>query len=384
MKKLICQRALLCLIACFSLLTGCDRQSNDTDYHATLPSQKSASSGSKHVAVMFPKNTQIGKSLVDAAQLALMKSPNPQTHLHFYDTGTSVEGAQKAAHMALKDGCTLSVGPLYRTQTKAIAPITHGKIQSILSLSNDQTLAGMGIYVTGQDHHQSMGQLVAYAAAQSKQKFGILSTNTPYSRLITKAFKQAVQSQGLHITRHTTYTQDYASMQKSVKNFLDTTRKKDEAYLELENLDAILIADSNKRSAMIAALLAFEGVNLNQIRLLGTPHWRPENLHQEPALHGAWFPATQYNRFKQDFITTFGYKPPRIAGLAFDAVAVLSQVSAGSTHQSALTNPAGFWGVTGLFRFKPNGYVERSYPIAAITKTAQIRVLKPVGRHFND
>ena len=73
------------------------------------------------------------------------------------------------------------------------------------------------------------------------------------------------------------------------------------------------------------------------------------------------------------FQTTYNYKPPRIASLAYDSVALAASVSRGAAanlnpfNRDVLLQPNGFIGIDGGFRFLPNGLSERNLAVIALS-----------------
>ena len=60
----------------------------------------------------------------------------------------------------------------------------------------------------------------------------------------------------------------------------------------------------------------------------------------------------------------YGAKPPRIASLAYDAVAfAVNLQKTGDVSEVGIASPTGFQGSNGLFRFRENGLIERGLAI---------------------
>ncbi len=85
------------------------------------------------------------------------------------------------------------------------------------------------------------------------------------------------------------------------------------------------------------------------------------------------------------FRAAFGYTPPRLASLAYDATAMASVLAQNPTatdfSASALTDANGFRGVDGIFRLRPDGSVERAYAIHEVTADG-FRVIQPAADSF--
>jgi branched-chain amino acid transport system substrate-binding protein len=68
--------------------------------------------------------------------------------------------------------------------------------------------------------------------------------------------------------------------------------------------------------------------------------------------------------FEQKYVASYGVKPPRIASLAYDAVAfAINLQKTGDVSEVGIANPTGFQGSNGLFRFRENGLIGRGLAI---------------------
>ena len=92
----------------------------------------------------------------------------------------------------------------------------------------------------------------------------------------------------------------------------------------------------------------------------------------------ATFPARYRARFNQD--------PVRTATLAYDAVALVAALVKTQGPQQrfspqVLTNPSGFSGIDGLFRFRPDGTNERGLAVLRVTPSGP-QTISPAPRSF--
>ena len=78
--------------------------------------------------------------------------------------------------------------------------------------------------------------------------------------------------------------------------------------------------------------------------------------------------------------------PPRPAALAYDAVALVAALvkTQGPQRFSAevLTNPSGFAGIDGVFRFRADGTNQRGLAILRVTPSGG-QVIAPASRTFS-
>ncbi len=76
-------------------------------------------SGSAKVALLVPlsgANAELGRAILDAAQLALFEVPGERLILVPRDTAGTADGAAKAARAVIDDGAKLILGPLLATE----------------------------------------------------------------------------------------------------------------------------------------------------------------------------------------------------------------------------------------------------------------------------
>ena len=84
------------------------------------------------------------------------------------------------------------------------------------------------------------------------------------------------------------------------------------------------------------------------------------------------------------FERTYGTGAHRLGPLAYDAMAValfLGSKAPSDFNKNSLTNPRGFLGTAGLFRFRADGIVERNYSIFEVSDKGVLEVGR-AGRSF--
>src|SRR6202007_1280662 len=93
------------------------------------------------------------------------------------------------------------------------------------------------------------------------------------------------------------------------------------------------------------------------------------------ALDGGWYAAPDaagYRAFSTRYRTRYHQDPVRTATLAYDAVALIAALvktqpdPAQRFSPQVLTNPSGFTGTDGLFRFRPDGTNERGLAVLRV------------------
>jgi ABC-type branched-subunit amino acid transport system substrate-binding protein len=152
--------------------------------------------------------------------------------------------------------------------------------------------------------------------------------------------------------------------------------------------DAILVAQGGPVLRAIGPTLSANGADRAHVQLLGTGLWDDESLSSESALQGGLYAAPAPNA-DADFIakyrSVFGAAPANLASLAYDAVALVALLAPGEPYhrftRAALMDPNGFTGVSGTFRFRPDGTSERGLAVLEMQPEGAA-VVDPAPRTF--
>ena len=106
------------------------------------------------------------------------------------------------------------------------------------------------------------------------------------------------------------------------------------------------------------------------------------------ALRDGWYAASDpagFRGFSQRYRARYGAEPVRTATLAYDAVALVARLvqteGPNAFSEQTLTNPSGFAGVDGVFRFRADGTNERGLAVMKVTPQGG-EVINPAPRSF--
>jgi ABC-type branched-subunit amino acid transport system substrate-binding protein len=160
------------------------------------------------------------------------------------------------------------------------------------------------------------------------------------------------------------------------------------AAVKGEDRIAVLVPVAPPRLTSVLSSLAAAGLDNRQAQFLGTGVWDVANIGADPAARGGWYAAPDPAKradFERRFVATYGRPPNRLATLAYDAVALAANLarvkSGGDFSVEAITNPNGWSGVDGIFRFLPDGRSERALAVIEVQSNRGV-VVSPAPTTF--
>jgi len=328
----------------------------------------------QRVALIVPLSGEdggIGTSITNAARLALLDSNNQSIQLTTYDSTQA--GAAAAAAQAIREGNGLILGPLFAEEVRAVAPVAESAHIPVIAFSNDESVAGNGVYILGFTPRQSIGRVVTFASSRGAKRYGALVPNGIYGERAAQAFRAWVAQVNGSIGSIETYNRTAANV-RTAANALNAKGK----------LDAVLIGDSSRVAAQAGAAVKPGS------RLLGTELWANDHgIGTTPRMRGAWYAAAPDARFNQlvtRYRARYGKVPYRLGSLGYDSVLLTVRASrswpAGRPFpQRLLTEKEGFVGVDGIFRFGRDGVAERSLEVREVTATGTT-IVSPAATSF--
>ena len=300
------------------------------------------------------------QSMKNAAEMALAEFQNPNVQLLIKDDGGSPQGASQGTQQALDEGAEIILGPLFAGSVPSTAALTRARGVSVIAFSTDSSVAGRGVYLLSFLPESDVNRIVEYAASTGKRSFAAMLPDNAYGNVVEAAFKQAVGRRNGRIVAFEKYGADRATPARTVAQALGSA-------------DALFIADDGDSVVQVADALTAAGANLKNIQLLGTGLWDNPRVFASPALQGGIYAAPDpagFRSFSGRYRTRFGADPVRTATLAYDAVALVAALARTQGTQrfspEVLTNPSGFAGIDGLFRFRSDGTNERGLAVMRV------------------
>jgi ABC-type branched-subunit amino acid transport system substrate-binding protein len=356
-------RSLLALAAVALLLGACtEPPQTSTRPPPPKPTQlqggsPTTASGKARIALLLPltgRASAIGQAMQQAAEMALFDSGAKDLALAAYDSGETGDSAVEAYKRAQADGAALILGPLFGASATALGPLRRTDRTNIISFSNDESVAQPGLWVMGIAAPPQVRRVVDHSFAP----------RTTYGEQMARTLEGHVAVRGATMVASELYD-DGADLGAAAKRLADAAKG--------EGKLAILVPVAPPRVTTVLASLASAGIDPKAVQLIGTGTWDVPGIGSETMLQGAWYAAPDPARradFERKFVATYGRPPQRLATLAYDAVALAGQLArakpGGDFSAEALTNPNGWSGVDGVFRFLPDGRNQRALAVIEI------------------
>jgi ABC-type branched-subunit amino acid transport system substrate-binding protein len=319
-----------------------------------------------------------GQAMRNAAEMALAEFNAPNIQLLVKDDGGTAEAARLAAQQVLDDGAEIILGPLFAQSVSFVGQVARARNVPIIAFSTDANVASNGVYLLSFLPESDVDRIVQYATSTGKRSFAALIPDNPYGTVVEAAFKQAVTRRSGQIVALEHYPHDKTAMAGPIHNVAQASAR----------ADVLFIPDSGDVVPDVVAGLVADGVNIKRLQLLGTGLWDDPRIYATAPLDGGWFAApdgTGYKNFTARYRARYKQDPVRTATLAYDAVALIAALvktqGAQRFSSEVLTNPSGFSGIDGLFRFRSDGTNERGLAVLRVAPAGP-QIISPAPKSF--
>lgn len=329
------------------------------------PQQPSAlGSGQVKVGLLLPLSASgnagvAAQSMRNAAELALAEFQNPNIQLLVKDDGGTAQGAQQGAQQAVDEGAEIILGPLFALSVPAAAQVARARGIPMIAFSTDSSVAGRGVYLLSFLPESDVSRIVEYGASIGKRSLAAFLPENAYGNVVEAAFKQAAARRGARVVAFEKYSDPSAS----ARTFASS----------LTGADALLLADDGDALTRTVDALVAGGADLKRLQLLGTGLWDNPRVFANANLRGGLYAAPDpsgFRSFSARYRAKYSGDPVRTATLAYDSVALVAALARTQGGQrfspDILTNPSGFAGIDGLFRFRSDGTNERGLAVMRV------------------
>lgn len=318
----------------------------------------------------------VGQSLRNAVELAVAETGANDITVLVKDDLSTPDGARAATQAALSEGAEMIIGPLFASGVKEAGRVARAAGKPVIAFSTDASAAARGVYLLSFMVESYVDRIVEYAASRGKKSIAAMIPENDYGAVAAGAFQTAAARAGMRVM--------------AVERYRPGAAKEAAARIGAlgAQIDSLFIPEQAEAMGAVARDLVAANIDPKRVQILGTGLWNDARVLKLPALQGAWFAAPEnggFNAFAQRYRAKFNSDPTRIATLAFDATTLAIALARSQGPQryseSVLTNPSGFNGADGVFRFRPDGANERGLSVLQIGN-GTTTIVSPAPRSF--
>jgi ABC-type branched-subunit amino acid transport system substrate-binding protein len=313
----------------------------------------------------------VGNTLKNAAEMALAEFQGANVRLIVKDDKGTPDGGRAAAQELLAEGTEIVLGPLNAPSVQAAASVLRPAGRPMIAFTTDASLAAQGVYLMSFLPEGDVSRVVTFAAQQGRRSFAGLIPDTAYGRVVEAAFQQVAAARGVRVVGLERYAVDQGKLEAAVAKLAPS----------FGQIDALFAPETPEITPAVLRALQTAGLNAQRVKLLGTGTWNDARLFRLPQMQGAWFASAEssgFNAFAQRYQQRFGGPPTRLGSLSYTAVTLVAALGRQQGSQrfapNVLTNPEGFAGMDGLFRFRPDGTIERGLAVLEVRGEGAVTV----------
>lgn len=329
-------------------------------------------SGKQRIALLLPlsgRAAPIGQSMQQAAEMALFESGARDIALASYDSGESAEQAIEAYRKARTDGVALVLGPLFANSASALGSSVRQGGANVIAFSNDESAAQRGVFIMGIAAPPQVRRVVDHAVQSGIKRFATFAPRTAYGEQMSRVLESYVVQRGGTVAAAELFEESSPDLGPAAERLAKEAKIGDNAAGKV----AVLVPVAPPRITTVMGALHGAGIEKGAVQFIGTGVWDTPGIGADAMLRGAWYAAPDPAKradFERRFTATYGRPPHRLATLAYDAVSLAGQLArqkpGGDFSIDAITNPNGWSGIDGVFRFLPDGRVERTLAVIEI------------------
>jgi ABC-type branched-subunit amino acid transport system substrate-binding protein len=327
----------------------------------------------------FASRPDDARALYQAAELGVFEFGNASTLLIPRESGATAQETETQTRLLMRDGVDVILGPIQRDGVAAAARVAGERRVPVIGFSSDRQVAGNGVYILSFPLEEEVSRIISFAVSKGLRNFALLAADSDYGRRVEEVMRREAAARGATVSIVQYYQRNERAAADAARALAPQATR--------AGVQAVLIAESGSVLRATGPALLAGGMNLDQVRLLGTGVWAGGEAQREPTLARGWYAAPDPNvreSFEAKYRAQFNRAAPRIASQGFDALAVAAQLTRdgkSGLSRAGFEKQDGFSGADGIFRFRTDGSIERALAVLEVRPTGPA-VIDPAPRRF--
>lgn len=294
----------------------------------------------------------------DGAAFAVKELGADSIKLTIVDTDGRPEGARAAALNAIESGSAMIVGPTTSSELATLAAVPFSDRPPVLGLTTNGVARSQGIFALLSDETDSAIEVSRYAAANGKGR--IFAIAPPgYRNANGERLRKGLEMHGAELVDLI----EYVPGGKAIDN----------ARQRLEQSDALLVMGLSTNPVAVIEAVKKTGSFPQGGLVMGTSGWSRQ-LYSNAALSGVLLALPNQEAMQETsarFQSSYARPLSVDSAYAYDALALAAGIVRAkgrkAINSATLHSRSGFRGASGIFRFGPDGSIERLFPIYTLS-----------------
>lgn len=368
------------------------------------------------VAMFLPfsgKNKELAWSLFNSASLSVFENDiNHKIEIIPIDSKENEGDIESSFQEIIDKKIKIVVGPIFNTSISAIEKKAKENGIFVISFSNNPSSIGKintngGIFIAGIMPETQIDKIVNFALDKDKKNFAVIAPNNSYGEMITNYLKKFVQNRDGNFITSEFYENSDKDIDRAVSRVISSfilpdsltvgknKIKQNTTITEFDKIypQIILIPESGKILSKIVSSIKKQNTDEREFQLIGTSQWNEISTTNDINLYGAWIPAPEnepFRNFEKNYYHHFNKLPPRISSIAYDLTYAIIEISKNKTDQKiklsdfteySSKTKNGFEGLDGMFRFLPNGIIQRNLAVLQVS-SGKFETIEKSSKNF--
>ena len=221
-------------------------QSNTIDSETNIIAALDANMPKKNneminIGIMLPltgKHYKIGRSLLNAAQLALSKTNQENIRFHIVDTGNDEELVQNT-YKLINKGIKIIIGPVFTKNCLILKDLINEEEITVISFSNNSQLEENNYYVFGLTLEDEINKLLNYSINRGLRKYAVILPENEFGQRVKKKIEEQKNKDSSIFFKYEFYdtvNPDFYAVSRAISDYETRQLNLEEKIRELEKL----------------------------------------------------------------------------------------------------------------------------------------------------
>ena len=325
------------------------------------------------------ENSNVGKQIIQAVQLALKDIKNDQIEIYPRDTQSDPKKTLRSAIELKQLGINLVVGPVFYENLIYLEDVDD---VTFLSLTNKTLDLPKNVISSGINSTSQINAIKKFIELNEIKKSIFLIPNLNYDLEIKKGIKDSkikifkqyfYDNEPTKLTKQIEKITNYAIRKQNLIDEITSLENSDDPVKErkIENLkkrytlgnlkfDSVIITDFDESLKSVITSLLYTDVSPKDYYLITLNQWFDESLLKETALQPIFYPSINkknLDNFNKKFFQEFDEYPNHLSLLSYDLIGLIYYLSLKndlSEINKSFKSQSTFKGKIGIFDIKDN------------------------------